>query len=197
MINTYYIYFHRNPTTKNIFYIGLGLNKRAWNKSKGGRNKHWINYVKKYGDPIVEIIHSDMTLEQASDKEQHYIKEYGRIGYEENGILVNKSKGGESGSKGIKWSEQSIKNRNQKLKGKKFTPEHNLKISLSKQNHPSYQNRKSNKQIYQKDIDGNIIKEWNTIKEASISLKLSQMYIIQCCKGKREQYKNYIWEYQK
>ena len=194
MINTYYIYFHRDPVTKNIFYVGLGLNKRAWDKNRG-RNKHWINYVKKHGNPIVEIIHSNLTLEQASDKEQHYIKEYGRIGYEENGILVNKSKGGESGSKGTKWSEQSIKNRNKKLKGRKFTLEHNSKISIAKQNHPSYQNRKSNKQIYQKDLEGNIIKEWNTIKEASSFLELSEMYIIQCCKGIREQYKDYKWEY--
>jgi hypothetical protein len=194
MINTYYIYFHRNPITKEIFYIGLGLDRRAWDKGRG-RNKHWINYVKKHGNPIVEIVHNDLTLEQAVNKEQYYIKLYGRVGYEENGILVNKSEGGESGSRGIKWSEQSIKNRNKKLKGRKFTPEHNLKISLAKQNHSSYQNRKSNKQIYQKDLEGNIIKEWNTIKEASSSLELSEMYIIQCCKGKREQYKNYKWEY--
>jgi len=194
MINTYYVYFHRNPITKEIFYVGLGLDKRAWDKSRG-RNKHWINYVKKYGNPIVEIIHEDLTLEQASNKEQYYIELYGRIGYEEKGILTNKSKGGESGSKGIKWSEQSIKNRNKKLKGRTFTPEHNFKISLSKQNHPSYQNRKNNKSIYQKDLEGNIINEWNTIKEASNSLQLGEMYIIQCCKGKREQYKNYKWEY--
>lgn len=194
MINTYYIYFHLNPSTKEIFYVGLGLNRRAWDRSRG-RSKHWINYVKKHGNPIVEIIHNNLTLEQAVDKEQYYIGLYGRIGYENNGILVNKSQGGESGSRGIKWSKQSINNRNNKLKGRKFTPDHNLKISISKQNHPSYQNRKSNKPIYQKDIEGNIIKEWNTIKEASGVLKLSEMYIIQCCKGKREQYKNYKWEY--
>jgi len=194
MINTYYIYFHRNPITKEIFYIGLGLDRRAWDKGRG-RNKHWINYVKKHGNPIVEIVHNDLTLEQAANKEQYYIKLYGRVGYEENGILVNKSEGGESGSRGIKWSEQSIKNRNKKLKGRKFTAEHSSKISAAKQNHPSYQNRKNNKQIYQKDLAGNIIKEWNTIKEASSSLELSEMYIIQCCKGKREQYKNYKWEY--
>lgn len=194
MINTYYIYFHRNPITKEIFYVGLGLDRRAWDKGRG-RNKHWINYVKKHGNPIVEIVHNDLTLEQAADKEQQYIKLYGRAGYEENGILVNKSEGGESGSRGIKWSEQSIKNRNLKLKGRKFTPEHSFKIALAKQNHPSYQNRKNNKQVYQKDLEGNVIKEWNTIKEASSSLKLSEMYIIQCCKGRREQYKNYKWDY--
>ena len=131
MINTYYIYFHRNPITKEIFYVGLGLDRRAWDKGRG-RNKHWINYIKKHGNPIVEIVHNDLTLEQAADKEQQYIKLYGRAGYEENGILVNKSEGGESGSRGIKWSEQSIKNRNLKLKGRKFTPEHSFKIALAK-----------------------------------------------------------------
>mgnify|MGYP000981645595 CR=1 FL=1 len=194
MINTYYIYFHRNPNTNDVFYVGLGLDRRAWDRSRG-RNQHWINYVKKHGNPIVEIVHNDLTLEQATNKEQYYIKIYGRIGYEENGILVNKSEGGESGSRGIKWSKQSIEDRNQKLQGRIFTPEHSFKISLAKQNHPSYQNRKNNKQIYQKDLEGNIINKWNTIKEASVSLKLSEMYIIQCCKGKKEQYKGYKWEY--
>lgn len=194
MINTYYIYFHRNPITKEIFYVGLGLNRRAWDRNRG-RNQHWINYIKKHGNPIVEIIHDNLTLEQAISKEQYYVKLYGRIGYEDNGVLVNKSEGGESGSKGTKWSKQSINNRNNKLKGRKFTPDHNLKISLAKQNHPSYQNRKSNKSIYQKDIEGNIINEWNTIKEAAYNLGMREMYIIQCCKGKKEQYKNYKWNY--
>jgi hypothetical protein len=194
MINTYYIYFHLNPITKEIFYIGLGLNKRAWDKNRG-RNKHWINYIKKYGDPIVKIIYDDLTLEQAILKEQYYIKLYGRMGYDDGGILVNKSEGGESGSKGIKWSKESVENRNKKLKGRIFTTEHKLNIALSKQNHPSYQSRKTNRPIFQKNLEGNIINEWNTIKEASISLQLSEMYIIQCCKGKREQYKNFKWEY--
>jgi hypothetical protein len=120
------------------------LDRRAWDRSRG-RNQHWINYVKKHGNPIVEIVHNDLTLEQATNKEQYYIKIYGRIGYEENGILVNKSEGGESGSRGIKWSKQSIEDRNQKLQGRIFTPEHSFKISLAKQNHPSYQNMEKNK----------------------------------------------------
>ena len=33
------------------------------------------------------------------------------------------------------------------MQGRIFTPEHSFKISLAKQNHPSYQNRKNNKQI--------------------------------------------------
>ena len=40
MINTYYIYFHRNPNTNDVFYVGLGLDRRAWDRSRG-RNQRF------------------------------------------------------------------------------------------------------------------------------------------------------------
>ncbi len=42
MINTYYIYFHRNPNTNDVFYVGLGLDRRAWDRSRG-RNQRFAN----------------------------------------------------------------------------------------------------------------------------------------------------------
>ena len=53
-MNNYYVYFHKNPITKEIFYVGIGNKKRAWNFKN--RNIHWLRYVGKYGKPIIEII---------------------------------------------------------------------------------------------------------------------------------------------
>jgi hypothetical protein len=124
-----YVYFHKNPITKELFYVGIGRDYRS-KDFKSGRNKHYKNYIRKHGKPIIEIIHNYLSLEQACFYEQYYIALYGRIGYENYGILVNKSEGGEVGSKGIKHSEKSIKIRVDKVRGQKRSDE--FKSNLSK-----------------------------------------------------------------
>ena len=193
-MKTIIYYLHRGD--KIPFYVGKTTNlKTRLNTHKSVFGKSiYIEYIDKVDD--------------WKYWEKHYINLFKNLGY----ILENKNNGGGGPSEGVVFPEErkqkigqankgtvhSLEGRlatSKKLKGRKFTAEHSSKISAAKQNHPSYQNRKNNKQIYQKDLTGNIIKEWNTIKEASSSLELSEMYIIQCCKGKREQYKNYKWEY--
>lgn len=53
----------------------------------------------------------------------------------------------------------------------------------------------ANKPIYQYDMDGNIIKEWNNVSEASRELKLSRQRIIKCCKEEINSYKNFAFKY--
>ena len=38
-----YIYFHINPIKNEIFYVGIGINNRAYKKIS--RNKFWHNIV--------------------------------------------------------------------------------------------------------------------------------------------------------
>lgn len=52
---------------------------------------------------------------------------------------------------------------------------------------------KNNRIINQYDLNGNFIKTWNNIKEAQIFYKTT--HIGECCRGTRNQTKNYIWEY--
>jgi hypothetical protein len=118
----YYVYFHLNPTNESIFYIGIGTNNRAWDFNRG-RSKHYKNYIKKYGNPTIEIKHEKLTKEKACLLEIEYIKKYGRIGYDEGGILLNKSLGGESGVNGTKYT-MTEEHRNNIIKnttGKKKT----------------------------------------------------------------------------
>lgn len=53
------------------------------------------------------------------------------------------------------------------------------------------------RRVCQLDLDGNLIKIWNSVKEAADSLQCGNAGIIHCCKGDRNQKtcKNYKWEY--
>ena len=49
--------------------------------------------------------------------------------------------------------------------------------------------------INQYDMDGNFIKQWNSMKEASETLKLSRGNICLCCEGIRNKTGGYRWRY--
>ena len=105
LMENYYLYYHKNPITKELFYIGIGTNKRAWDFISG-RNPHYKNYVKKHGIPVVDIIKKNITKEEACSLEIKLINEYGRKGIDVEGILLNKSIGGETIALGNKFTEE-------------------------------------------------------------------------------------------
>lgn len=137
--NKYCVYFHINPVKKEVFYVGIGKCKRA--NDKGSRNRFWHNIVNKYGYNIV-IIESDLTKEFAIEREQYYIKLFGRrdLGL---GSLVNMTDGGE-GNRNIVfsettkkiWSEQRKGNKNPNY-GKRLSEEHKEKMRIAKIGHPA------------------------------------------------------------
>lgn len=88
MRNDFYVYFHINPLTNKVFYIGKGNGKRAFNKKK--RNIHWQRTVKKYGY-IIDIAHENLTEEKAFELECQYIMWFGLKN------LCNITKGGNGG----------------------------------------------------------------------------------------------------
>ena len=51
--------------------------------------------------------------------------------------------------------------------------------------------------IFQKDKNGNIIKEWQSITEAAHSLGVSHQGIQACCSGKQKTCKGFVWNYKK
>lgn len=53
---------------------------------------------------------------------------------------------------------------------------------------------KYRRKIVQCDLDNNIVKEWNSIKEAT-DFGFSKSGIWQCCNNKRNMHKNYKWYY--
>lgn len=154
------VYQHRRLDNKEIFYIGIGKSeKRAFNKSNN-RNKFWRNIINKTKYSI-EILHSDITWQEACLIEKLLIRFYGRRDLD-LGNLVNMTDGGEgilnvslqtrkkisnalkgnSNFLGHKHSEENKKNWSKFHTGKKLSEETKLKISNSKKG-----NATRNKQV--------------------------------------------------
>lgn len=118
------VYQHIRKDTNQIFYIGIGKTI-ARSKSKKSRNKHWHHIVDKVGYTI-EILHNNITWDEACVLEMNYIKQYGRqdLG---TGILVNMTDGGD-GSVNVIVTEESRNKMSKVHKGKSLSVEHRTKI---------------------------------------------------------------------
>lgn len=55
---------------------------------------------------------------------------------------------------------------------------------------------KINKKIIQKDLQGNFVKSWNSMREIQRQLGISVSNISDCCNKKIKQSHGYIWEYE-
>jgi hypothetical protein len=98
----FYVYIHRKRTTREIFYVGKGKNKRAFDFSD--RGSHWERTVKKHG-VIVEIVESGLQEWYALELESDLISLHGRLDLGD-GLLINKTDGGD-GISGCVYSEES------------------------------------------------------------------------------------------
>jgi len=117
--NDFYVYVHTRATDGRIFYVGKGMEKRAW--SKYSRNKHWKHIVAKYGYNVA-IVQDSLTDEQSLTLEIMLIADIGR----EN--LCNLTDGGD-GSSGLIHSEEAKRKVGDAQRGKKITEEHRRRIS--------------------------------------------------------------------
>lgn len=111
---------HISPNNKR--YIGItGQNlERRWRKNGEGYKHHlyFWNAIQKYGwDNFKhEILYTDLTKEEAEQKEIELI-EYYKSNNSDYGY--NMSIGGESGSKGYKYTDEQKKHMSEVHKGKK------------------------------------------------------------------------------
>lgn len=107
-----------------MFYVGIGTGYRP--RRFSGRNKMWERIVKKYGFRI-EIVHKELTWEEACEYEKRYIKQFGRRSLRQ-GSLANLTDGGD-GAVGNDWNIGSKRTPEQRkkisdaLKGRKVEPE--------------------------------------------------------------------------
>ena len=85
------LYIHRRKDNNEVFYVGIGNEKRPYRKQ--GRNQFWHNIVDKYGY-YVDILAKDLSIDDALELEELLISEYGRrdLG---DGNLVNLTNGGD------------------------------------------------------------------------------------------------------
>jgi hypothetical protein len=137
----HFVYIHKNPINKEVFYIGQGSKHRGRNEraySKNSRSNWWNYYVSKYGLPIVEIVADKISKEEADKLEIELIKIYGRKDINE-GTLVNMTDGGDgSGKRSKEFCEKlsiRMKGENHPMWGKKHNKswvENNSKSQIGK-----------------------------------------------------------------
>lgn len=125
----YSVYMHTNKLN-NKKYIGITNQKPEyrWRSDGSGyfRSPHFWSAIKKYGWENFShtILENNLTREDACIREKYYIKLYNTTNQEYG---YNMTLGGD-GSCGWHPSEETIKKRSEKLKGKHLTKEHRESI---------------------------------------------------------------------
>lgn len=75
----FYVYAHKDCKKDEVFYIGKGCGRRAWENS--GRNPTWHEKVNSLNDDWkVEILKEKLTENEAIDLERNLIAKYGGAG---------------------------------------------------------------------------------------------------------------------
>lgn len=177
-----YLYRHIRLDKNEPFYIGISTDEyRVTTKRK--RNSIWKNIASKT-DYDVEILFNDLTWEQACKKEKEFILLYGRIDIK-TGCLANMTDGGD-GTIGRKYipNAEHRENLSKSSTGKKMSESAKKKMSDS-QKLP----------ILQYDLNGNFIKEWDGVIDATKAVGKHSTNIVRCCQGKFKQAYGFIWKY--
>ena len=173
-MNNYYVYFHINPLTNKVFYVGEGKGARA--KSKA-RNKYWHLQAKQYGY-IVDIVDNNLTKKEALEKESFYINWFGLDN------LTNIIPSGGVWNKGLKLgplSEPLRKKLSEVRKG--IRPKNYDDMTKSKL-----------KPILKYDLDMNLITEYDSIKDAML-YNSSKSNIGAVCRGERYSAGGFIYKF--
>lgn len=98
-MENYYIYAYLDPKDDTVRYIGKGKNDRL-NTHWKRREFHWNDLFKEFlysidSPKIVKLI-ENLSNSQSYIEEYNLIKKYGRIGFDKNGTLFNRSAGFEN-----------------------------------------------------------------------------------------------------
>lgn len=128
MGKSYIVYKHTSPSGKS--YIGITsqtLEKRSGQKGQGyKKSPYFSKAIEKYGweNFTHEILYEGLTAEEAYAKEREMIIKYNT---RNSNFGYNKSDGGESGSKGAIFSDETRKKMSENRKGKPF-PSHKVLV---------------------------------------------------------------------
>ena len=204
-----YVYSHTRVDTEEIFYIGIGSDKRYSRAfCKKGRNSYWHRIANKIGYTVT-ILLDGLTWEEACKEEVILIKKLGRKS--EGGILVNITEGGE----GFK-SNHSQKTKDQIrdfYKGKSYEDIYGEERAAEQRESRRggvvsvWQNRtlverraiaeKKSLPILQYSKDMLLLQEWISASEAGRNLQISMTAINHCLRGKAKTSGGFVWKYKK
>jgi len=208
---TYYIYTLSDPRNNQVKYIGYSKNpkERYFNhlcttKLKTKKNS-WIKSLKRKDlNPILDLLDECSSIEEVHDLEVYWISQFKTWGFD----LVNGTLGGEGREAPVK-NETKIKisktlkdkysKEPHKLKGKEWTQSHkdlwsNLRkgkipvCSFKGHSHP-------NKKKIECYKNGILLKEFDSILQASKELNINPGSISNNCKKKSKTAKGYEFKY--
>jgi hypothetical protein len=119
----YVVYQHRRKDNGEVFYVGQGVPKRAYEDIKNRRNDGWAKTVEEAGGFEVDILVEGLTRDESLEVEAEYIKKYGTIKHG-TGILVNERLSGTRGvESGYKHTEEKKQQISQKTREAMKNPE--------------------------------------------------------------------------
>lgn len=124
----FYVYAHRRSDTGEIFYVGKGRKRRAWNRSS--RNQFWQRIAAKT-EVIIEIVRDNLSELCAFTLERIVI-----AGLRAKGIVLSNLSDGGEGQSGYKMPQKTKDILRNLHLGKKLTPEHSANISASLKGKP-------------------------------------------------------------
>lgn len=208
-MDKHYLYRHIRLDTNQVFYIGIGTKGTNDNKYsyytrahvRSQRSLFWKRIVEKT-DYKIEILFESDNYDFILEKEKEFIKLYGRrdLGL---GTLVNMTDGGigQKGAKKVVSDSYRIKMKEwhknhpefKSMLGKKHREDTKEQIKISQQ-----------KKVLQKNPDGSLVKEWESINEAhkagfdknGIARSHSGKSGKKGYKRRNNLYKGFIWEIQ-
>ena len=204
-----YIYALIDPITQHVRYVGkTKYPNRRYNAHINDSNKsHKTNWIKSLGSLKPEFLILDVCDELSwVQLEQYWISQFKTWGFN----LTNMTEGGE-GNTYVSLPESHRKNISKGLKGRIVTPETRRKIAESNRGKPKSKEHVLNLSLTHKGkapvtknrfkrkigqyLNGDLIKIWDSVRNAANSLNVHESSISHCCAGRKKSIKGYVWKY--
>lgn len=123
----FYVYVYKDPTSKEIFYVGKGSKRRykkhlyeTWNNTTNKLRLAKITSIRNKGqEPIVEFVEQNLQEEEALILESFLINQHGKI-IDNTGSLTNIADGGKQPPRGVGNAQWAVNNPSAKMKGKTY-----------------------------------------------------------------------------
>ena len=182
------VYVHISPSNK--YYVGITSQKpeKRWKGGSGYKNNiHFYRAIKKYGwnNFQHEIIASNLTKQEAENFEIILIYK----------LKSNNKNFGYNVSAGGGTLDISLCNEKNSMYGKHHSDESRKKISDARKEYYNKLGYKNFRPIYQFSLDGVLLREFHSVKEACEELELNESTVSRSCARVINTAYGYIWVY--
>ena len=205
-MGNFVVYKHTSPSGKCYIGITCQVPEYRWGNNvykyleslTSGKLKHpyFAQAILKYGWDNIrhEILHENLSKEEACKLEQEYILEY-----KAQNLSYNITDGGE-GMWGFQFSEEQREKLRKSHTGKKQSPETVAKRVAKNigKRRTTTQRAKTSKAVCQYDMEGNLVATYFGVREAARCTGINGSHIGGCCNHKpnRKTAGGYKWEWQ-